>query len=529
MSPRALAAPGFVTFSWTSQAVSSCVLVDGAGDVRAAGTDATVTFEVTESGTFEVVCQSDQGVVSDRASVVVGPAVTALRAFTDAAADHLTLGWTAENVTRCALTVDNNNGTLTLDNLAPRTAVGAADFPIRQAARGATFDLPLPLVGAGDTTVTLACDDGGGGVATDSVVVGEPAQAVIHTLQATPLALPAGGGDVDVCWSASGSELCGYYVVTMNETFIREGSVPPTGCLSTTDGLLPLTETARFLFGCGGVIGNANAEILIPVGPYVIDFSSTPTDLTAPGTAILAWDAVNVDACSVLDADGSEVATGAASDSTAVVLDEGAFFTLDCDNGAVTEEIYVAVGPTIIELSVEPTEDRLGFVYSFRSALVTSCEMRVTGEDGYAHPIRSTPDLGCTQSCGESWWWEYARHGAPTVRVVCAADDGGTVERSVTGAVPTLGPFATFQATPDWQPTGGGDVEVCWSAPDADTCSLDGLPVAVAGCETRAVEVETWSSLTCANDNGVTDRTLRMLVGPSIRSFTVDRTVALRG
>jgi hypothetical protein len=519
--PRALQAPGPVQFSWTSQAASSCALVDEDGTEHAAGTDGTATLTVSANTRFDLICQSAEGPVTDSAAILVGPQITQLQ--TSIANDqvdvpaYVLVGWRAENVERCALTAENDGGDVELDNVAVRNGAWSGGRP--QLSSNAIM-LPLALVGAGDTTVTLACDDGAGGLVEQSVVIGEPAQAVITSLEVTPGALPAEGGAVDVCWSATGAEQCSWLLTDELGSYLSDGVGPAEGCWSTVGEPVVLSETTRVFFQCSGVLGIDDRALVIPVGPYLEELTSSPRHLTEPGNAIVSWSTVNVDSCVLRDGDGIEVATGGAEGAVALAFDESRRFVLDCDDGALTEELFVAVGAAIVRFDVEFEESTEAWRWSLESALLADCDVRISGEREYGMLIETG---ACADGCSDVTWWDFNFYGAMTARARCMDADGTVVEESVT--IDPRGPTLSLTLSADALPIAGGDVEVCWSAADAESCLLNGAPVTASGCETHSYVVEGVEELQCSSPAGTRWLRKPVLVGPGIRSFAFDESI----
>jgi hypothetical protein len=518
--PRALAAPGEVAFSWTSQATTGCALVDEHGVERAAGLEGDVTLFVDETTSFDLICQDpDIGPSIERATIVVGPAITELQTRVSSFTD-LSLSWTAENVPRCELSVDNLVDSIVLDHLAPRTSAGYSHRLVPRAQwKGSTFGLPISLEAAGDTTITLSCDTGDGGLIEETRVVAEPAAADITSFQSAPAALPEGGGEVDLCWSASGALSCSMTVV-VDDLATAWFELPADGCLSTDAEPLALTETARVDLACWGVLGGENASIVIPVGPFIGALAASPAHLIEPGTVIVSWEAANVEECRLLDGDGIEVASGGATDSAAIALEAGERFTLSCDEGVVQRALFVAVGSTIITLEAEAL-DANAIAWSFEGALVESCDLRFRGEDGWGELLELTD---CENGCASSLYWTFSQHGATTVRARCTDSDGELLESSVVVEPPTDGPQLTLDASLESFPAGGGETELCWTATNATTCWLDGVGVATSGCETRLVDADTYVTFSCLDDGSFepTSVSRRIAVGPAITRFEFD-------
>jgi hypothetical protein len=111
--------------------------------------------------------------------------------------------------------------------------------------RFSSLDVLLPLQGGGDIDVHMACDTGVGSLLEADAVVAEPAQAVITSFLSNPGELDATGGDVDVCWSTTGSTGCFLVVEPLDLSAATTFFLAANGRLSDTDPLLALDRPSR--------------------------------------------------------------------------------------------------------------------------------------------------------------------------------------------------------------------------------------------------------------------------------------------
>lgn len=528
--PHTLAQPGTVRLRWTSQGATSCEVRGAAGAVVATGILGEEVVEVTETTEFAVACEGEEGATgSQPRTVIVGPAITDLRAEPSLrllpgevqVPEGIDLTWDSENVVRCAVRAVNGHGRVELDNLAPRSAAYVSHMPGRQRNQRALL-LPLALPGGGDTTIDFSCDDGEGGLQERQVILEEPGVAVITQLQAVPAALPLGGGTADVCWSSTGARFCGYSV-EIGGVYAGGEQVPTSGCLSDLEQELQLTDTARFVFGCNGYLGLDNEVLVIPVGPYVHRFTASPAELETPGTAVLSWDVANVSTCEVRDADGDLVAAGGAAAARSVAVAQTTSFALACDGGDATAELYVVVGPSILELALE-SQGHSMVQWTLRAAMVDACSLRLEGEGGRVIPVDSSQLFdGCREGCTEATGWDWLHFGAPTLQASCTSDLG-PVYGAATALPPPLPPAVTLTASPAGLPAGGGMTTLCWSAADATECYLGGLAVdAAGGCEERVVAQTESVGVVCLNETGSEATEVRIGVGPAILDLRFDK------
>jgi len=183
----------------------------------------------------------------------------------------------------------------------------------------------FPFATAGDAVLEAVC---GGREGFDFIVVDIPAPDVarIDTFTANPPALPAGGGEVDFCWSATLDQGCTLTV----------GNEQPLIVGAAACERAALTATSNARLDCAGRFGGSARDLFVPVGVAITSFAAPPLVTPRagfPGAA--SWAAAGATSCMLtmnsVPVSGAPRSTSA--DDVAFDYVEDGALTLTCVDG----------------------------------------------------------------------------------------------------------------------------------------------------------------------------------------------------
>lgn len=527
--PAYLDAPGEVTLSWsTAGAAETCSLTDDAGASIAAGAQGSATVRVAVDSTFKFSCIDENGFENIRfREVKVGPRVTTFQTLgLSPEKQNIGVLWQTEGFDRCALTLDNDNDQVTLDNLAPNVAA-SSEFP----ELSSWLTLYTNLEGAGETTITFQCDGPLGPSETTTVTLPEPGFVELLSFEALPDALPAGGGAVDVCWDARFATSCELAIV--NDTSAQSYLGLGTACLSDLPGAQrDITEASEARLQCYGAFDSVYAVREISVGPTIRLFESDTDALEVPGPVTVSWDAVEVSGCELLADDGSVLGEGTSSAGTPITLSATTTLTLRClglDGDTLEQDLRVGVGPAILALGAR-AENALAVTAWVRTTpFVDDCELYFDREDGWRYSQFGVvvggfwPDLATA-----TWQWDFGVYGPLVVTAMCNSA-AGVIRESIT-VLPPPDPIPrglSLEVSPEHAPVGPATFHACWAFADADRCDATTSDsgqvfndVGTTGCLDVTVNDDELLTLACSNPvseqigNRLVSRLLQ--VGPSV-------------
>ncbi len=330
---------GTVEVDWDTFGMDSCSLAADGEEVLTGLSGEAEILAITDDTELTLTCLRGMATYEQTRYVVVGAGITQFVGFVTSypygpvVSSYLIVLWETEGLGTCALNIASPSLNATYNNQPGQS------------------QLQLPMdIDVGETaTLTLTCS-GAGETDTRVIEVGPPG---ILSFEATPAALPAGGGVVQLCWEAVGVGSCAlsspaagpYQPVTP-----LVGGLAPIGCYDVDAGIVTSTSygltctPANTDFGYPAV--PIYSSTYVPVGPTLLALTVEPRVVAAGGgTAEVTWEANDVDGCSVKQ-DGVEVGSGASGTATVNVTAHSAIL-LSCTAGAqsLTAEETILVAP----------------------------------------------------------------------------------------------------------------------------------------------------------------------------------------
>jgi hypothetical protein len=156
----------------------------------------------------------------------------------------------------------------------------------------------------------------------------------VKSFTATPLTVPAGGGQVTLSW-----------LVTDADTVTIDHGV---GTVTGTSAAASVTTDTTFTLTASNAYGTATATAAVAIAPSgaptIVSFAATPATLPAGGgTVTLAWQVTGADSLTIAPGVGT-----VAGQSTTVRVTSATTFTLAATNasGTATARAEVAVAPS---------------------------------------------------------------------------------------------------------------------------------------------------------------------------------------
>jgi len=259
-------------------------------------------------------------------------------------------------------------------------------------------------------------------------------------------------------WYASGATGCN--PMTWTNTSGGSGSIPiasVSGSVSSPN----LTSATTFSLTCSGAGGSATKTVAVNIIPTV-NLTATPTDISAGGGSLLAWNSTNATSCS------ASWTTSTTTSGTMTVFPtlSSTNYSISCvglgtaTTPAVVDTVMVTIKPTLT-LTATPNVVSYGgsTTLTWDSTYATSCI--ASGAWSGSRGLDSNPEIPVTFNGLTS---------AKTYTLTCTGPSPTPVVASVTvNIIPTV----SLTATP-YNIVSGGQSQLNWTSTNADSCtSLD--------------------------------------------------------
>lgn len=234
------------------------------------------------------------------------------------------------------------------------------------------FNVPLGTDPFAPLELVLTCESPDGPFSRSASFVAD--RPVIDSLNVDRVHLPAGGGDIEVCWATRATTSCS----------LRGFFAPITGLATTGCATLTIRSLNPVTLLCDGAFGSTTlATQVVSVGPFIQSFEITPEELADSGVVELTWASVETTSCSIQagTAPAMMVATSGSMDLT---VTESATVLLTCQNDTgsrVSRNRDVWVGYPIRNFEALYEDNGLLNV-TWRAAPSLVCVLELTDESG---------------------------------------------------------------------------------------------------------------------------------------------------
>ena len=303
---------GMVTLSWTSSEVFDCNAVgDWAGPKSASGQENIDSLLV--SSTFQMVCDSTSGLVSDSVTVNVESSSTPALTFS-ASPDNVpyngssTLEWSSSNVSECLATGDwsgskNLSGSRTFSSLTT------------------------------DQTFTLDCSGTNGSISqTVTVQVAAPGAPSV-SLTASPTSV-AYNGSTQLTWTSENVETC-----------LASGNWSGSKNLSGSKTKSSLTSDQIYTLTCTGAGGTTSSTVNVSVADPVpeVSLTASPSVVADNGSTTLIWSSSNTTSCTASGDWSGDQSTSGTQTISGITADSTFGITCSGSGGSSTKTVTVRI------------------------------------------------------------------------------------------------------------------------------------------------------------------------------------------
>ncbi len=349
---------------------------------------------------------------------------------------------------------------------------------------GASKDISVTATKTFTITATNAQGD-----STQTVTVTVLQKPVIASFTATPSSLPLGGGSSKLEWQVTGAD----------SISIDNGVGVVTG--TSKDVTVDVTKT--FTLTATNAQGSTTLKTTINVAhkPTILSFKAVPSELPlGGGSSKLEWEITGADSISIDN--GVGVVTGTSKDIT---VDATKTFTITATNaqGTTTQTATITVTQKPIITSFTATPNSLPFTGGS-----SKLEWQVSGADsisidnGVGVVTGTSTDVNVTTT---------------KTFTLTATNSNGTSTKTVTVAVLQKPVIASFTATPNSLPIGGGSSKLEWQVTGADSISIDnGIGVVTGTSKDVTVDATKTFTITATNGQGSTTQTATVTVAEPV-------------
>ena len=327
------------------------------------------------------------------------------------------------------------------------------------------------------------------GDSTQTVTVTVLQKPVIASFTATPSSLPLGGGSSKLEWQVSGAD----------SISIDNG----VGAVTGTNKDVTVDVTKTFTLTATNAQGSTTLKTTVNVAqkPTIVSFKAVPNELPlGGGSSKLEWEVTGADSISVDN--GVGVVTGTSKD---VTVDVTKTFTLTATNaqGSTTQTATITVTQKPIITSFMATPSSLPFTGGS-----SKLEWQISGADSISI------DNGVGVVTGTS-----VDVNVTTTKTftLTATNSNGTSTKTVTVTVLQKPMIASFTATPNSLPIGGGTSKLEWQVTGADSISIDNSVGVVTGTSKDVTVAATKTfTITATNGQGSTTQTAVVTVAEPV-------------
>ncbi len=358
---------------------------------------------------------------------------------------------------------------------------------------GASKDVNLTTTKTFTITATNAQGD-----STQTVTVTVLQKPIIASFTATPSSLPLGGGSSKLEWQVTGADS----ISIDNSVGVVTGT--------TKDVTVDVTKT--FTLTATNAQGSTTLKTTINVvqKPVIASFKAVPSELPlGGGSSKLEWQVTGADSISIDN--GVGVVTGTSKDIT---VDATKTFTITATNaqGSTTQTATVTVTQKPIITAFTATPNSLPF-----NGGSSKLEWQVTGADsisidnGVGVVTGTSTDVNVT---------------ATKTFTLTATNSNGNSTKTVTVTVLQKPVIASFTATPNSLPIGGGSSKLEWQVTGANTISIDnGVGIVTGTSKDVALDATKTFTITATNGQGSTTQTATVTVAEPVALTSLSGTI----
>jgi hypothetical protein len=357
---------------------------------------------------------------------------------------------------------------------------------------GASKDINVTSTKTFTLTATNAQGD-----STQTVTVTVLQKPVIASFTATPTSLPLGGGTSKLEWQVTGADS----ISIDNGVGVVTGKNKGVKVNVAVDVTVAVTKT--FTLTATNAQGSTTLKTTVTVAqkPTIVSFKAVPSELPlGGGSSKLEWEVTGADSISIDN--GVGVVTGASKDIT---VDATKTFTMTATNaqGSTTQTATVTVTQKPIIASFTATPSSLPFTGGS-----SKLEWQVSGADS----ISIDNGLGVVTGTSTD-----VNVTATKTFTLTATNSNGTSTKTVTVTVLQKPVIASFTATPNSLPIGGGTSKLEWQVTGADSISIDNGVGVVSGTSKDVTVAATKTfTITATNGQGSTTQTATVTVAEPV-------------